>query len=231
MSGRWINLKWPSIRLHQLRHRDGTICLAARHNPRVLARVSLAFAFMMAAGTVSAAVPPTPPPATLVLRPADLGAAYSDQGTRVGNTSAARGAPPGFGAKLARWGRIGGYEVDLTRRANPATLQDGPLEIKSSASVYRNKTGARAAFAYARRHLVPRSYVPLALGFAVGEEARQWVSQGESGLGTLLEYILIWREANIDASIVLTGRVGVVSAADVAPLAHKQESRIRAALH
>ncbi len=197
------------------------------------ASVWLALASLIAAGTVSAvaSVRRTPPAAMLVVRRADLRGAYTGQGARVDNTVAARGAPPGFAAKLARWGRIGGYEVDFTRRASPAALQDGPLEIKSSASVYRNKTGARAAFAYARRHLVPRGYVPLVLGFAIGEEARQWVSQDESGLGTLLEYIVIWREDNIDASIVLTGRVGVVSAADIAPLAHKQESRIRAALN
>jgi hypothetical protein len=76
-----------------------------------------------------------------------------------------------------------------------------------------------AAIAYARQHLVPVGYVPLALGFSVGEEARQWVSQGESGLGTMLHYVLIWRERNIDAAIAITGRVGVVSAFDVAPLA------------
>ncbi len=54
--------------------------------------------------------------------------------------------------------------------------------------------------------------------------------RGESGLGTMLQYVLIWRERNVDASIVLTGRVGVVSAADVAPLARRQQARIRAAL-
>jgi len=41
---------------------------------------------------------------------------------------------------------------------------------------------------------------------------------------------LVWREHDVDASIVVTGRVGVVSAADVAPLARRQEARIRTAL-
>lgn len=113
------------------------------------------------------------------------------------------------------------------RPARPATLQDGPLEVKSSASVYRSESGARAAFAYARRHLVPDGYVQLALGFAVGEEARQWVSEA---VGTTLRYVLIWRERNVDAAIVVTGRFGVVSAGDVAPLARRQQARIRAAL-
>jgi hypothetical protein len=43
-------------------------------------------------------------------------------------------------------------------------------------------------------------------------------------------YILIWRERNVDATIVITGRLGIVSAFDLAPLAHRQEARIRAAL-
>jgi hypothetical protein len=189
-------------------------------------------ACLTAAATLpaAAAAPPTPIPATLVLHRADVGRGYTGRGARVGNRGAARGAPPGFAAKLGRWGRIGGYEVDFRRTANPASLQDGPLEVKSAASVYRTQAGARAAFAYTRQHLVPGGYAPLALGFSVGEEARQWVTQGESGLGTMLHYVLIWRDRNVDAAIVITGRVGVVSAFDVAPLARRQEARIRAAL-
>jgi hypothetical protein len=45
----------------------------------------------------------------------------------------------------------------------------------------------------------------------------------------VLHYVLIWREHTVDASIVVTGRVGVVSAADLAPLARRQEARIRVA--
>jgi hypothetical protein len=189
-------------------------------------RAVLAVAGLAAVATVSAAAA-APPAASLVLRRADLGPGYTGRGAHVGNADAARGTPPGFGAKLARWGRVSGYEVDFTRPADPGTLQDGPLEVKSSASVYRSEPGAGAAFAYARGHLVPGGYVQLALGFAVGEEARQWVSEG---VGTMLRYVLIWREHNVDAAITVAGRVGVVSAADLAPLARRQEARIRAAL-
>jgi hypothetical protein len=164
------------------------------------------------------------------LRRADLGRVYAGRGERVDNVAAARSGPPGFAAKLARWGRVDGYQVDFTRRASLATLQDGPLEVESSASVYSSTSGARAAFTYARQHLVPTGYVPLALGFAVGEQARQWVRQAASGLGAMLQYLLIWRERTIDASIIVTGRIGVVSAADLAALARRQESHIRAAL-
>jgi hypothetical protein len=171
-----------------------------------------------------------PPPAALVLRQSDVGRAFSGQGAPVSNAEAARGGPPGLEARLVRWGRIGGYEVDFTRAAGAATLQDGPLAIRSSASVYRTDRGARAAFTYATRRLVPAGDVPLALGFSVGEQARQWVSQGPSAVGAILQYVLVWREGGVVASLVLTGRVGVVSAFDVAPLARRQEARIRAAL-
>ena len=194
--------------------------------------ITLTLACLAVAATGSAAVAAAlaPTPSTLVLRRADVGQAYTGRGAPVDNAEAARGAPAGFATKLARWGRIAGYQVDFARSAGPAALQDGPLEIQSSASVYRSEGGARLSFAYARRHLVPAGYAPLALAFAVGDEARQWVSQGQSGLGTVLHYVLIWRDRNVDAAIVVTGRVGVVSAADIAPLARRQQARIRAAL-
>jgi len=159
-----------------------------------------------------------------------LGSEYPGRGAPATNAAAARTGPRGFAAKLDIWGRVGGYEVDFTRRITAATLQNGPLEVKSSASVYRTVIGARAALTYGRRQLIPAGYAPLAVSFRVGQDAHQWVSQGESGVGTLLRYVLIWRERNVDASIVVTGRVGVVSAAEVAPLVLRQDARIRAAL-
>lgn len=167
-------------------------------------------------------------PATLVLQQRDLGRAFSGRGARIDNAAAAVGAPAGFAARLALWRRLGGYQAQFTRTAEPATLQDGPLAITSSASVYADAAGAQAAFAYAAKRLVPAGYVPLALGFAIGEQARQWVRQDASGLGAMLQYTLIWRERNVDAAIVVSGRFGVVSAADLAPLARRQDSRIRA---
>ena len=148
-----------------------------------------------------------PQPSACVLRRSDLGAAFT-----------ARGAPLGSH----------GYEVVFTRRTG--SLQDGPLEVQSSATVYRSARGAHDALVDTARRRLPVGYVPLQLGFSVGEEARQWVRQGEAGVGTVLQYLLLWREHGVVASIVITGRVGVVSAADVAPLARRQEARIRAAL-
>jgi hypothetical protein len=147
----------------------------------------------------------------------------------VSNADAARGLP-GYGARLARWGRLEGYDIVFGRRVGPATLQDGPILVESSASLYRGPGGAHSAFTYTRQHFVPPGYVPLQLGFAIGQEARQWVRQGEAGVGTVLQYLVIWRERNVDASIIVTGRVGVVSAADPAPLARAQDRHIRASL-
>lgn len=147
-----------------------------------------------------------PQPSACVLRRSDVGAAFT-----------ASGAPAG----------ASGYQVDFTRRTG--SLQDGPLFVLSSATVYRGASEAHRALADASRR-VPVGYVPLPLGFSVGREARQRVRQGESGVGAMLQYRLLWREHNVDASIVITGRVGVVSAADVAPLARRQETRIRKAL-
>jgi hypothetical protein len=146
-----------------------------------------------------------PQPSACVLRRSDLGRAF-----------AGRGAPLGSH----------GYEIVFTRLTG--SLQDGPLEVQSSATVYPSASAAHTAFV--SRHRLPVGYVRLQLGFSVGQEARQWVRQGEAGVGTVLQYMLLWREGDVDASIVITGRVGVVSAADVAPLARRQEARIRAAL-
>lgn len=145
-----------------------------------------------------------PQPSACVLRRSDIGAAFT-----------ARGAAAG----------AHGYEVVFTRRTG--SLQDGPLFVQSSATVYRV---ASAAHSYAVRFHPPAGYVPLSLGFTIGTDAKQWVRQGESGVGSLLQYMLVWRERNVDASIVITGRIGVVSAADVAPLARRQDARIRSAL-
>jgi len=175
-----------------------------------------------------AAAERSPRPSAIVLRRLDVGRAYSGRGMPVSNGDAARGEPAGFAGKLTRWGRIDGYEIDFTRTLSAAGLQVGPLQVNSSATVYRTARGASAAIAYANRHLA--GYVPLALGFEVGRQARQWVRQGASGVGAVLQYVVSWREQTVDASIVLTGRVGVVSAADIAPLALRQDARILRAL-
>ena len=146
-----------------------------------------------------------PQPSACVLRRSDVGPGFSGRGTPIGSH---------------------GYEVVLTRRTG--SLQDGPLEVQSSASVYPSASAAHTVLV--SRHRLPVGYVPLPLGFSIGQEARQWVRQGEAGVGTVLQYMLIWRSRNVDASLVITGRVGVVSAADVAPLARRQQARIRAAL-
>jgi hypothetical protein len=167
-------------------------------------------------------------PQALVLHRRDIAGTWQTEVAHtVSNAAAARDGPPGFATLLRRWGRLDGYRVELTRAATATGLQEGPLAIQTSASVYRTAAGAHAAFAYDRKHLVPRGTARIALGFRLGDEASEYVSQNASGVGDLLEYTLVWRERNVLASLVVIGRVGVVSAADLAPLASAQDRRIR----
>jgi hypothetical protein len=67
-----------------------------------------------------------PDPAALVLRRADVGHVYAADGSPVGNADAAQGAPCGFRAKLARWGRLSGYLwCGLGFRRRPARASPG----------------------------------------------------------------------------------------------------------
>jgi hypothetical protein len=114
------------------------------------------------------------------------------------------------------------YRVEFARPTTVTGLQEGPLAIVSTAAMYPNAAAARNA----QRHPLPRGAAELEVGYALGGGAREWVVQLGSALGALLRYTLEWREGRVDASIVVIGRVGVVSAADLAPLARTQEARI-----
>ena len=185
-------------------------------------------ALAVTAATALAATAPSP--RALLLRSADLPAGFAGGGAavvRVSNAAAARDGPPGFLHELRRWHRVVGYRIVFSRPASATGLQEGPLEIRSSASVYESATGAKAALAYTRLHLVPEGTARIALGFPLGDGALEYVSQNASTIGALLVYTVIWRERRVVASVVVVGRVGVVSAADVAPLAQRQDRRIR----
>jgi hypothetical protein len=73
---------------------------------------------------------------------------------------------------------------------------------------------------------VPRHTAGLAVGYRLGDAAHEYVVQLGSALGALLRYTIVWREGSVDASVTVTGRVGVVSAADLAAPARAQQARI-----
>jgi hypothetical protein len=140
------------------------------------------------------------------------------------------GNAAGLSTRFARWGKASGCRVDFVRPVTAIGLQEGPLEIVSSATVYRGEAGAQAAFAYGARSLVPAAYVSLPADFPLADRSREWVRQGTSSFGTMLVYLLLWRDRNVNASILIVGRVGVVSAASLAPVARLQQRRIHALL-
>jgi uncharacterized protein YfiM (DUF2279 family) len=129
--------------------------------------------------------------------------------------------PHGF-VRTHSAGSPASYHVEFARATTATGLQDGPLVVLSSADVYSSVTAAHAAL----QRSIPRSTAGLAVGYRVGSEAREYVVQLGSTLGALLRYTLVWRDGTVDASVTVIGRVGVVSAADLAAPARAQEARI-----
>jgi hypothetical protein len=129
--------------------------------------------------------------------------------------------PHGF-ARTEASGTAGAYRVEFARPTTATGLQDGPLAIFSSAAVHGDAAAARTAL----RRSIPRGVAGLAVGYRLGDEAHEYVVQLGSSVGALLRYTLAWRDGPFDASVTVVGRVGVVSAADLAPLARAQEARM-----
>src|ERR671929_626664 len=134
--------------------------------------------------------------------------------------------PPGFVKEQAARSAAG-YRVEYARPTTATGLQEGPLAITSSAAVYGDAAAARAAL----RRTEPHGTAGLRVGYRVGDEAHEYVVQLGSALGALLRYSLFWRDGRVDASVTVIGRVGVVSSADLAPLARAQEARILGVVH
>jgi hypothetical protein len=206
-----------------------------RHAGPARRAAAVALVVGLAAAAAAAGAPPAGAarPCRLVLGAGVLGSSYAVRSRLEGADAIAEDpltSPPGLPARLARLGKTGGCRVDLVVPVTAKGLQEGPLEVISSASVYDGTAGARAAFAYAARSLVPAGYGSLALGFGLADAAREWVRLGAIGYGTMLVYLLLWRDRNVVASLLVVGRVGVVSAATLEPLARPQELRIRSAL-
>jgi len=122
-------------------------------------------------------------------------------------------------------GSAASYTVEFARPTTVTGLQEGPLLIESSAVRETSVAAAHSAL----RHAVPRGAPTLEVGYRLGDEAREYVVELRSTVGALLRYTLVWRDVSVFASVVVIGRVGVVSAADLAPLVRAQEARIKAA--
>lgn len=125
-------------------------------------------------------------------------------------------------ARTHAGGSTTSYRVEFARVAGAAGLQDGPLEVDGTATVYAGQAAAKAAL----RRAVPHHTAGLAVGYRLGDAAHEYVVQLGSALGALLRYTIVWRDGTVDASVTVTGRVGVVSAADLAAPARAQEARI-----
>jgi hypothetical protein len=119
-------------------------------------------------------------------------------------------------------GSSAGSRVEFARPTTATGLQEGPLVIASSATIYRDRATAHAAL----RRPIPQGAASVAVDYRLGDEAHEYVVQLGSVAGALLRYTVHWRNGSVDQSVVVIGRVGVVSAADLAPLARAQEARV-----
>ena len=151
--------------------------------------VGLLLAAALAVTTVAGAAGTSTPACSLVLGAGNLAGPYV-VGSRLAGPGAFAEDPlataAGAASRLAGFGSEGECRVELVRPVTATGLQEGPLEIESSATVYRDQAGARAAFGYAVRSLVPATYAGLPVDFPLGDRAREWVRQDASTYGTML---------------------------------------------
>jgi hypothetical protein len=161
----------------------------------------------------------------LVLQPDDLPPVFDrfDEGRQVTADS-----PGGSRAEPTRFGRQDGWKSRYRRAGTPRT--DGPLVVESRADLFDSSAGAKDELEAARQDLE-------------GGEL-EWQPIDEPGLGdesfaaTLVQgggtsgvrfYQVVWREANVAASLSLNGFEGRLALAEALELARKQERRISSA--
>jgi hypothetical protein len=161
----------------------------------------------------------------LVLQPEDLTVPFQrfDEGRQ-----ASTDAPGGRRADPSRFGRREGWKARYRRPGSRATA--GALVIESKADLFESSGGAEEDIDAARADLA--------------EDELGWQAIDEPGLGdesfaaTLVQgaagtrvryYQVVWREANVTASLNVNGFEGRLPLADVLELARKQERRISVA--
>jgi hypothetical protein len=195
--------------------------------PIVVATAMLVFAVGQAGAAKS-----SDDPKAMVLRLIDLPVGFGlEDGYYVSNAKAAKEASGQASlADFIRWGRINGYEANLTREALL-----GLIRVQSRASTYRTAGGARdslhASFRVAAKRRFEGSKLKrLSTGGQIGHEARLYSATVKSGGVRLAVFLVGWRYFKVVASVLGVGVAGTVTADTVVGLARKQQRRIEKAL-
>ena len=154
----------------------------------------------------------------LVLQPADLPGAFTqfDYGELT-----LTDLQPGPREDLARFDRRGGWKARY-RRSGSATTP-GPLLVVSMIDLFAEADGAQQDLEAYEVDLSDGGDVTES---EIGEEAIARVRH----LGRVSYFDVAWRQANVTASLSVSGFRGKVSLADVVALARKQERRISLSL-
>lgn len=147
----------------------------------------------------------------LVLQPPDLGAVW----TRFDAGPLGLGEQPGGErSDPRRFGRIGGWKARYRRAA---------VVVESRADLFGGADGAVREVEQAREEI--RATARRVAEPALGAEAHA----GVLAQGPLRVHVVVWRDANVVATIVANGAATQFSLDDALALARKQQQRIAAA--
>lgn len=157
----------------------------------------------------------------LVLQPRDLPAGWIQFD---GGRQLRADAPQGERSEPTRFGRVEGWKARYRRPGSPST--EGPLVVESRADLFDDSGGAESDFEAAVRELAAGGR-PLDAP-DLGEEAHARTS-GDERKGGVRFFTVVWRDANVLATLSVNGFHGRVEAEDVVELARKQQARIQRA--
>jgi hypothetical protein len=162
-----------------------------------------------------------------VLELADLPAAFSqfDEGPIV-----RADVTPGPREDPARFDREGGWKARFRRPGTPET--DGPIVVESRVDVFESSEGAEEDFdAYGSELTTVLEEAAGARSVddpAIGDEAAA-ITIVQAALEDVRFYNIVWRHANVTASLIVQGYDGRLALEDALALARKQQTRIEAA--
>ena len=155
----------------------------------------------------------------LVLQPQDLEADWLEFGF---GPQARTDAPPGSRADPRRFDRQGGW---ISRYRRPPTAgARGALVVESRVDLFGSSAGAERELDAARAEMREIEAPEIGEETAAGTTSRQHLT------GLMRYYTLLWRQANVTASIVVQG-IGARVQDQALALARRQERRIERALN
>jgi hypothetical protein len=161
----------------------------------------------------------------LVLQPDDLTPAYErfDEGRQVMADS-----PGGSRSDPRRFGRQEGWKSRYRRGGTPQT--EGPLVVESRADLFESSGGAKDELDAARQDLEDSDldWRPIDEP-GLGDESFAATLVPGGGTNGVRFFQVVWREANVTASLNVNGFEGRIALAEALELARKQERRISSA--